>query len=274
MWPIILVSRSWLVWAPLLVAWQVGAAWAADRWSSWEWLRVASVMLAWAMAIGVAVWALASAVIVTRRGFWVPFEGRGRWAAVVARDDLTVTLRVGAKYGLDNVVSFDRVEEWPAMARILDARLPADLPGVEVAEPHPQWRTGLQERADDLIRRVSLKVTPPASERAWLRPEDRPFAVHRLQLTFQPAVDGARVQVRFGDEWNPEIRVDGGYAYLPDAGPDEEAGDDPESADEALAAAAGILAAVFLGADREPLPAWRIRDDQGKQWDFYPRPQI
>lgn len=126
-------------------------------------------------------------------------------------------------------------------------RLPGDLPGIETTEPHEQYRQGLEERADDLIRRIAREVTPPASERRWLRPEDRPFAVHQLQIRFEP-VDGSAVEVRLGDDWLPEIRVDGCYAFAPELDEDDE--DAVEAADDAMADAAAILVPIFRGADR------------------------
>ncbi|MFT3834457.1 MAG: hypothetical protein QM711_14225 [Micropruina sp.] len=269
--PVVLVSRRWLVWGPLLVVWQVGAAWAVDQWSSWEWLRAISAVLAWLVCLGVVLWGFGSAVIFSRRGFWVPFDGRGRWDEVVAREDLALTLRVGAKYGMDRVVHFDRVDDWPATQRILDERLPSDLPGIETTEPHEQWRQGLEEHADDLLRRIAREVTPPASERTWLRPEDRPFAVHQLQLSFEP-VGGSTVEIRLGEEWFPQIRVDGCYAYAPEL--DEDDDDAVEAADDVMAEAAAILVSIFRGAHRTQLPAWRINDERGKTWDFYPRPPL
>ncbi len=246
MFPVILVSRNWLLFGPLLALVPVGAAWAADHWASWDWLRETAAVLAWLVCIGVALWGMGSTVILTRGGFWVPFDGRGRWGDVMARDDLTVTLRVSEKYGMDRLVSFDRVEGWSAMARILDARLPSDLPGIEMTEPHQQWRRHLEELADDLVRRVARQVTPPAAERSWLRPADgEGFAVHRLRLAFEPAADGSVVEVRLGSEWSPEIRVDDCYAYFPDPAFDEESDDGVESADEGLAEAVALLVSVF-----------------------------
>lgn len=273
MFPVILFRRSWLLWGLLLVAWQLGTMWAVDRWSSWEWVRAAVPVLAWVVCVGVALWGIANLAILTRRGFWIPFEARGRWQDVVARDDLTVTLRVSERYGMDRVVSFDRVEEWPAVARVLDARLPRDLPGLQAAEPQQQWRQELEERADDLIRRISRQVTPPASVRTWLSPGDDGY-VHRLQLAFEPSAGGRAVEVRLGDGWFPDIRVDGCYAYVPETELEEDGADEVESVDDALIGAAAVLVSVFRGVSREHLKAWRISDDRGMSWDFLPRPQL
>ena len=34
----ILFRRSWLFWAPILVASQLALAWIVDRWVPWEWV--------------------------------------------------------------------------------------------------------------------------------------------------------------------------------------------------------------------------------------------
>lgn len=273
MLPVILVRRTWLLWGLLLVAWQLGATWAVDRWSSWEWVRAAAPVLAWVVCVGVALWGIASMAVFTRRGFWIPFEGRGRWQDVVARDALTVTLRVSQRYGMDRVVSFDRVGEWPATARILDARLPSHLPGLQATEPHQRWRQELSERADDLIRRISRQVTPPACVRTWLSPGEDDY-VHRLQLVFEPSAADDAVEVRLGDGWFPDVRVGGCYAYVPETEFEGDDADEVESADDALIEAAAVLVAVFRGVSREPVKAWRISDHRGKSWDFFPRPQF
>lgn len=63
--------------------------------------------------------------------------------------------------------------------------------------------------------------------------------MHRLRLAFEPAVGGSVVEVRLGNHWFPQIRVDDCYAYFPDPEFDEESDDDVESADEAFGRGGG-----------------------------------
>lgn len=266
MFPVILFRRTWLLWGLLLVAWQLGATWAVDRWSSWEWVRAAAPVLAWVVCVGVALWGAGTVLIVTRRGFWSASEGRGRWSDVVARDDLDLTFRVSTRFGVDRIVSFD---QWDGrrIRRVLDARLPAVLPGRDATEPDPIWRAEVEKHADELIGRVNRRIATPESTRYWTRPR-HDFGVHRLAVEFEPAADGARVGLEFDDEWGAVVRVDGCYAYLHRGIEDDEEDGGLDESDRAVE----LLEAVFGSAPREPLTAWRTPGAGRLRWDFYPRP--
>lgn len=271
--PALLCRRFWLIRGPLTAACAMGVAWAAMRWLSWDWLRNLVVLLCVAVGVGVVLWGLASVAILTRGWFWVPFEGRGRWADVVAREGSNLTMRSSLRWGMDDVVSFDRVDG-ERLLRAFDQALPAHLPGVSAARPDAGWRAKLEDHADTLLRFVASAGPVPASTREWLPPGTHTFGTHSLRLRFDPATNGRCASVLItSDSACPEVRVDGLYAHLPDLDPDEaDEGDDTWPL-ESLRDTAKLLAAVFGEGRTEPLEAWRIVDlPGGSSWDFYPRP--
>ena len=269
----ILFRRSWLFWAPILVASQLALAWIVDRWVPWEWVRNTVSVLTWAVCIGVALWGIGSLAIITRRGFWVPFAGRGRWSDVVTRDDLDVILRVGLEYGANDVISFDRVAG-KRIGRLLDRMLPSDLPGETATEPHPAWKKQLEQRADRLLGGLAERRPVPTCTRSWITPEVGEYAFHSLRLAFAPAANGRSVTVTLDGDWQyPRVWVDGLYAALEvGRGDDFDPGDevDADADDEALAETIDLLVAVFGEGRREPLEAWQIIDPQDRSWKFFP----
>lgn len=282
--------RAWLIWAPILVGGFVTLAWAAGRWSPWEWLRDFTLAAAWVVGLGVLLWALGSVVVLSRRGFWVPFGGRGLWSDVVSRDDTVLTLRTGDRHGMDAWVSFDRVAHSDRIRRILDRHLPGPLPGLTATEPHPLWRQELEDRADSILKMTERRSIVPTHTREWLRPisdasgESWPAGgiaqyTHSLQLTFAPAANGRLVRITLNDlELHPVVEVDGLFAAQPAETHDLdlETSDNDDAVllsleEDARADAVALLAAVFGGGRREPVEAWRIVDGQERSWDFYPR---
>lgn len=217
------VSRSWLAWGPAMASAAALWGWLVAPHASWEWLRNLNIAFAIAVCVGVLIWGLASVVFLTRRGFWVPFEGHGRWVDVVARDGFDLTMRSSLRYGIDEVISFDRVGG-ARLQRRLDRALPGSLPGPSATEPHPEWKKALDERAELLLRRLAVAADVPAHTRDWVHPSAEPFATHTLRLRFAPALNGRQVTVTLNSfEWYPVVEVDGLFASFPDE--DEEDGE-------------------------------------------------
>lgn len=269
----ILFRRAWLLWGPVVVACQLALTWVVERWVTWEWLRGTATVLAWVVYIGVALWGVGSVAILTRSGFWVPFLGRGRWSDVVVRNGLDVVLRVSLEFGVDNTISFDRVAG-ARIERILDGVLPSSLPGEAATEPHPEWRKGLEQKADRLLGAVAERRLVPTCTRSWIRPTADGYEVHRLRLDFEPSGDGRLVAVTFAGWGYPRVWVDGLYAALEVGRGDEfDPGDEVDSDDaddEALAETVDLLVAVFGEGRREPLEAWQIIDPHDRSWKFFP----
>ncbi|MFT4294122.1 MAG: hypothetical protein QM582_01785 [Micropruina sp.] len=270
MFPVILLRRSWLIAAPLWLL--VGAVllWAAFQWEWWSWLRsvvivvVAAVVL---ISIGTFVGGLA---VLTRDGFWLPGQGRGRWSDVIDRDEYELTMRVSDLDGSPGEVSFERVERWPATARWLDALVPKDLPRLGEAEPHPEFVRDLDEWTDRLLARLRERCQPPECRRRWVLPDQQDG--HRVVLSFAPTAAGSRVELSItGSEELPEISVDGCFAVEELSGVELDDFGDPDAiARAAVERTAAVLTAVFQDAPRASIASWQIVDADGETVQFYP----
>ncbi len=262
-----------MVWGPAVAAWQLGAAWLVDRWSSWEWLREVAPGLSWVVCAAVLLWGIGSLALITRRGYWVPFEGRGRWTDVVARDGLLVTKRVGRPYGGLDVVSFERVTGARINA-LLDRLLPSPLPGLAACEPHPDWLQSTEQWVDKVVARVADRVAVPRASRCVIPPDDEfadngLFARHLLRVTFDAAANGRQVELLIHSENGfPVVQVDGLFACLGEHDEFDEDLDSMPAAEET----ADLLAALFGEGRQEPVAAWRLTSDDDRSWDFYPQP--
>lgn len=263
-----LVRRGWLIHAPLWLLVAGGLWWLAEVLGWPEGLANVIKVFACLVLLVLLVVLWHSLVFATRRGFWLPGQGAGRWVDVIDRHDLIVILRISSSWGSPHIVDFDRLSGWSWAARVLDDHLPGELPGPAAAVPHPEFVTRVEAWADRLLQALVARRALPAFVRGWVLP-DGDLSGHALQIDFEPTAGGAEVRLLVNDSSElPIIKVDGTF-WAADRGDDEfEAGDYEQ---RLLDEAASVLAAVLDDAQRTPLPAWRITTPDGQAHDFLPR---
>ena len=92
----VLVSRGWLVAAPLWVV-AAGALLGGARMGLVGLATRTDHGAAVLVGLGVLVALWYSIAFFTSRGFWLPAEGAGRWKDVIDRHDLALTLRTSTR---------------------------------------------------------------------------------------------------------------------------------------------------------------------------------
>lgn len=270
--PVIMLRRSWLSAAPLWLAAAGGLLWAAFEWSWWDWMRSLVIVFATAVVLVSIGTFFAGLVVLTRDGFWIPGQGRGRWSDVIDRDGYTLTMRVSELDGSPKEVLFDRVKQWPATGRHLDLLVPKDLPGLDSAQPHPEFVRRLDEWVDQLLAGLRQRCQPPDYARVWMLPSRDDG--HRIVVRFAPTAAGSRVELCVTEsEEFPEIKVDECFALeeMQEYEWEEDAYDSVDFADgRGLRRVIAVLAALFQDVPRTPIPSWQIVDADGETVQFYP----
>ena len=279
----VLVSRGWLVAAPVWVAGAGVLLWAAHAWGWWDWLRGLITVLAALVGLGVLVTLWFSTAFLTGRGFWLPGEGAGRWGDVIDRLDLTLTLRKSTRWGSVAFVDFGRLRGWSTAGRVLDSHVPAGLPGLAQAVPHAEHVKRINDATDPLLQALAARREVPAFDRRWVGPT-ADLMVHAVGIFFAPTPVGATIEVLVADASEPaQIKVDGTFWAASEVAYDREPEDVEREGNELEGFAlegyeqelfnrsVAALAALLDDMPRSPLLAWRITGDDGQTYDFLPR---